>query len=320
MSEAKLMTPLFDGGMYNRTGRRMRAVFIKEVSDGATTYRLWRKNGKPEVSYPRCDTDRYILHVEVNGYLVPLRTTEFQMIDNCGYLPAVNELYGGKEGRATFFNELRERDERNPSASVYEAMKREQEAITRLGSQPERWVASIEKQLTSHVKFYLKSEESGGLTRPDYIGACVLNKLDECVKLSEVHQEYIQKEKEKMAAEEAEKRRQEAEEVNAKAKQEFETAIKIIREGGRLNNDRIDYRVGDTVHNEPMVLFLMRQYKVDVPLRTQGWICSKLANVTIKDGRCDGLQYYKTKGAACSQRFFDCMNELVQKVIQEEVK
>ena len=78
--------------------------------------------------------------------------------------------------------------------------------------------------------------------------------------------------------------------------------------------------MGDVGHNESIVLFLMRRYKVDVPLRTQGWICSKLANVTIKDGRCDGLQYYKAKGVACSQRFFDCMNELVQKVIQEEAE
>lgn len=320
MPEVKLMTPLFDGGMYNRTGRRMRAVFIKEVADGTTTYRLWRKDGKPEIEYPRCDNDRYILHVEVNSYLIPLRMTEFQMIDNCGYLPAVNELYGSKEGRVAFFNELRERDGWNQPTSVSEAMKREEEVVTRLGSQPERWVASISKQLASHVKFYLQSEKNGGLTHPDYAGACVLNKLDECVKLSEAHQEYIQKEKEKIAAEEAEKRRREAEEINAKAKQEIEAAVKIIREGGRLNNDRIDYRVGDVGHNEPIVLLLMRRYKVGVPLRTQGWICSKLANVTIKDGRCDGLRYYKAKGAACSQRFFDCMNELVQKVIQEEAK
>lgn len=69
-----------------------------------------------------------------------------------------------------------------------------------------------------------------------------------------------------------------------------------------------------------LMAILAEEYKVGVPLRTQGWICSKLANVTIKDGRCDGLQYYKAKGAACSQRFFDCMNELVQKVIQEEAK
>ena len=38
------------------------------------------------VEYPRCDNDRYILHVEVNSYLIPLRMTEFQMIDNCGYV------------------------------------------------------------------------------------------------------------------------------------------------------------------------------------------------------------------------------------------
>lgn len=74
------------------------------------------------------------------------------MIDNCGYLPAVNELYGSKEGRVAFFNELRERDGWNQPTSVSEAMKREEEAVTRLGSQPERWVASISKQLASHVK------------------------------------------------------------------------------------------------------------------------------------------------------------------------
>lgn len=273
-------------------------MFIKEVSDGTTAYRLWRKDGKPEIEYPRCDNDRYILHVEVNSYLIPLRMTEFQMIDNCGYLPAVNELYGSKEGRVAFFNELRERDGWNQPTSVSEAMKREEEVVTRLGSQPERWVASISKQLASHVKFYLQSEKNGGLTHPDYVGACVLNKLDECMKLSEAHQEYIQKEKEKIAAEEAEKRHREAEEINAKAKQEIEAAVKIIREGGRLNNDRIDYRVGDVGHNEPIVLLLMRRYKVSVPLRTQGWICSKLANVTIKDGRCDYT--YRRRTAASS--------------------
>lgn len=99
MPEVKLMTPLFDGGMYNRTGRRMRAVFIKEVSDGATTYRLWRKDGKPEIEYPRCDNDRYILHVEVNSYLIPLRMTEFQMIDNCGYTRLRELAEADKDGR-----------------------------------------------------------------------------------------------------------------------------------------------------------------------------------------------------------------------------
>lgn len=316
MSEVKMMTPLFYGNTYNHTGCRMRFVFIKVVSNGATIYRLWRKNGKPDIEYPRCDNDRYILYVEVNGYLVSLKMTEFQMINNCGYMPAVNELYGSEEGRESFFDKLRERDGWKQPTSVDEAMKREEEAITRIGSQPDRWAASISEQLASHIELYLESEKNGGSTRPDYVGACVLNKLDECVKLSKANQEYIQKEKEKIATEEAEKRRREAKEINAKARQEFEEAVKIIREGGCLSNDYIEYCVGDVVHNESIVLFLMRRYKVDVPLRTQGWICNKLISVNIKDGRylCDS--YYGSKGSTGSKRFLNCIEELIQKVIQ----
>ena len=317
MSEAKLMMPLFVDGMYNRDGRRMRAVLVKEVSDGTTSYRLWRKDGKPEVEYPRCDNDRYILHVEVNGYLIPLQMTEFQMIDNCGYLPAVNELYGGKKGRVAYFNELRERDGWNQPTSVSEAMKREEEVITRLGSQPERWVASIRDQLASHVGFYLKSEGNGGLTHPDYVGACVLNKLDECVKLSAVYKEAKRQEAEKQRAEREEKERREREVANEKAKETVDAAVKVLREGGQLGNECIDYYEGDSNHNEPLILHLMRRYHVNVPLRTQGWICSKLMYVTIKDGRCDSLQFLKAKGASCSQKIFECMNELIQKASQE---
>ena len=47
MENSKLMTPLFYDGMFNREGRRMRAVLEKEISDGTQTYRLWRAAGKP---------------------------------------------------------------------------------------------------------------------------------------------------------------------------------------------------------------------------------------------------------------------------------
>ena len=40
MGSSKLMTPLFYGSNFNRDGRRMRAVFVKSVSDGTDTYRL----------------------------------------------------------------------------------------------------------------------------------------------------------------------------------------------------------------------------------------------------------------------------------------
>lgn len=77
MGTAKLMTPLFYDGNYNVEKKRMRAVLEREVSNGAVSYRLWRSDGKPDLEYPRAANDAYILHVEVNDHLVPLRMTDY---------------------------------------------------------------------------------------------------------------------------------------------------------------------------------------------------------------------------------------------------
>ena len=41
------------------------------------------------------------------------------------------------------------------------------------------------------------------------------------------------------------------------------------------------------------------------------WINEKLSSITIKDGRCEQLRYLRSKGGKCSQKFFDCVNELI---------
>ena len=69
MEHSKLMTPLFYDGNFNREGRRMRAVLEKEISDGTQTYRLWRAAGEPDYRYPPAGKERYILFLEVKGYL-----------------------------------------------------------------------------------------------------------------------------------------------------------------------------------------------------------------------------------------------------------
>ena len=84
MEHSKLMTPLFYDGNFNREGRRMRAVLEKEISDGTQTYRLWRAAGNPDQSYPRAGNDRYILYVEINGYLLPLGMTDFYLVNAAG--------------------------------------------------------------------------------------------------------------------------------------------------------------------------------------------------------------------------------------------
>ena len=128
MEHSKLMTPLFYDGNFNREGRRMRAVLEKEISDGTQTYRLWRAAGNPDQSYPRTGNDRYILYVEINGYLAPLGLTEFSLTEICGFEPAAQKLYGGKEKRAAWLNALQESD---GSEAVSAAMAEERSEIER---------------------------------------------------------------------------------------------------------------------------------------------------------------------------------------------
>ena len=99
------------------------------------------------------------------------------------------------------------------------------------------------------------------------------------------------------------------------AEQQVQEAIRIIREGGVLQNDTVEfYRSRHDSSACSIFLYLMRQYQVDVPLRTQGWINERLANATIADGRCSHLQFWGHRRDRASQRFIDCMNELIRAV------
>lgn len=68
MANAKLMTPLFYQGNFNADGKKMRAILVREVSNGTDTYRLWRRDGKPDRKRPSNTDDAYILYVELGGY------------------------------------------------------------------------------------------------------------------------------------------------------------------------------------------------------------------------------------------------------------
>jgi len=108
METSKLITPLFYNGNFNRAGRRMRAILAKEVSDGTQTYRLWRSAGKPDRDYSWApENDKYLLWVEINGYLAPLGMTDFNLTDICGFEPAAQKLYGGREKRGAWIDALK---------------------------------------------------------------------------------------------------------------------------------------------------------------------------------------------------------------------
>ena len=312
MANAKLMTPLFYRDNYNAAGKKMRAVLVREVSNGTDTYRLWRRDGKPDRQYPQGEGDDYILYVELHGYLATLRTTDYYLIDRCGYKAMVAALYGGEDKREVYFDGLRRS---GGDEAVLKALRQEGQKIQEFGRDPACQADYIKAILDGHVSTYLASKESGGETFPDYIGALVLGELPACRELSAIYKDKCrEKDRERKAKADAEDRAY-CRERNQLAEQQVQDALRIIREGGMLQNDTVEfYRSRHDSSACSIVLYLMRKYQVDVPLRTQGWINERLANATIADGRCSHLQFWGTKKDRASQRFVDCMNQLIRAV------
>ena len=78
-----LKKPLFVNGMYNRECKNCRADFVREVSNGAESFKLWTTTEKKE--YPQNEHDKFWLYVEVNNYLVPVKLTEWNFVDHLGF-------------------------------------------------------------------------------------------------------------------------------------------------------------------------------------------------------------------------------------------
>jgi len=315
MEKSKLMTPLFYDGSFNREGHKMRAVFERKISDGTNTYRLWRSTGKPDWDYPSAENDKYNLYVEINGYLVSLGMSDFRLADCCGSLAAVQKLYGGDEERERYFDHLRKSE---GDIGVRAALDAERKEIERCGNDPIYQTDYIQKQLILRVNAYLEAKENGGKTSPDFVGALIVDDLAHCAELSKIYKAKQQEKRMVRLAQIAEKERIYCEERNREFHQTVSDAIQIIRTGGVLRNETVEYyrsRYDSSAYS--IFNYLMRLYQVDVPLRTQGWINERLSSVMIKDGRYTGLQYFQPKGSHGSQKFSDCMNALIQAVMEQ---
>lgn len=308
MSDAKLMMPLFCNGMFNCGGRRIRAVHLYDVSDGEHRYRLWTKAGTPDIDYPRGESDRYLLYVEIHGYLAPLGMTEYFLTEHCGYLPAMRELYGGAEHRRTYFDTLQK-------SAIEEAVAIERTVIYHLGKESPRQADYIHGILNEHLMRYTASKENGGKTFPDYVGALMAGELDQCIQLAKIYLEREQKEDAIRQAQIAEQEHALRQAVNAEKETIVAAALQTIRSGGTLRNEPIRYYKDDgTLVETSLILYLMREYHINVPIRTQGWIKERLATANVQEDFCGSVTYYRARKSQCSQKFFDCMRDLITAV------
>lgn len=292
----------------------MRAILVKEISNGTDTFHLWQSAGQPDLDYPRAENDAYVLHVEINGYLAPLRVTEYQLIDNCGWLPAIEKLYGGKEQRKDYFEEIR-KNSRPDDEAFANAVERETAEIQHFGSDPVRQANYIKAQLQDHVDTYQQAKENGGETFPDFIGALYLDELSTCLTLSTIYKENRQQKQAALRQKQREEEIALVEEKNTELDAKVSEAISILKNGGTLKNERIAvYKLtedGHTCSEYSVFNYLLRRYGIKVPLRTQGWINESLVHALIADGRCTDYRYWKSKRGKGSNTFFSCMRELI---------
>ena len=317
MENAKLMRPLFYCNMFNADGKRMRAVFEREVSNGTDAYRLWHGSGIPDRDYPRAENDKHLLYVELHGYLAPLGMTEYDLVNHCGDPLAIVELYGGEEERRAHFDKLH-KAEQAYTVEIPKALEIESEAIRRLGSAPEHQADYIKKIVDGHISTYLEAKGNGGETFPDFIGAAALDELDLCRELSAKYRMKKQAERAALQAKAEEEHKRKREETNRKANEQIQKAIHVLKHEGVLENEDIRlYREDGGYGSYAIVNHLMRLYGVEVPLRTQGWINEKLISLRIANGRCSDLRSRTRKGGRCSDKIFDCVNALIEKVCAE---
>lgn len=122
---------------------------------------------------------------------------------------------------------------------------------------------------------------------------------------------------------EARQQKQEAEDNafvtarNEGAQKTIDDALEIIRNGGELRNRAVTIYSSRYSHKTTCVInHLMDQYGINVPLRTKGWIKERLTIAHINDGYCKTVTYLRAKGGRCSEKFFECMNALIQAVNQ----
>lgn len=169
-----------------------------------------------------------------------------------------------------------------------------------------------QKAFVREVKKHIKNQTAIGLRFIEYLKYIDPSLVEPCMEIWKESEE----KKARIRQEEQEKKETEEQRFvaarNAEADGAIEEAIKIVKNGGTLNNSYVEfYESRHTSSRCRIVNYLMKENGVNVPIRTQGWINEKLRYVQIEKGSRITVNYWKTRNSRGSKTFFKCMAELI---------
>lgn len=109
---------------------------------------------------------------------------------------------------------------------------------------------------------------------------------------------------------------QRLEKLQAQTQRQLQTAVDVLRNGGTLRNQELTvYRTLYNSSNYMILNYLAREYGVKIPIKTQGWINSSLAEITIENGKMIGG---RMRGKNQSTVIYKYMNQLIEAVRKAE--
>jgi len=293
---SKLMKPLFINGMYNREGKRIRANYLKTITDGKNTYPLWIEDGKPNKDYVSNDKDKYYLYIEVNDWLVMTGYTEYQLEEKAGYEYLNKQWYGDFEGRQKYFedNIYKGRTYEQYNDLVKLQIAKEEEFIKENANNETIQTELLTSDINRSIERYIEARDNNGKFA-DFVGAVFLNELDKCEEIASVlrkEREEAQRVKNIALKEQKEKERIEREQKEEKHLKETES---IFINGGTIKG-------GDTI------VKLADKYNIDIPIRTRGWILNNLSETTITESGSISYRYWRrSKNAKGSQTVYNVL-------------
>lgn len=129
-------------------------------------------------------------------------------------------------------------------------------------------------------------------------------------------EERERKDRERQAELQAEEKRR-LEALQAQTQSQRQAAVDVLKNGGTLRNQ--DITVYRTLHNSSVysiINYLAREYGVNIPIKTQGWINSTLLEITVENGKMTGgrIMYGKNQSTV----IYKYMNQLIEAVRKVE--
>ncbi len=275
-----LVAPLFVDGMYNRSRKRMRARFVKTVSCDGASYDLYISGSQnPDNAYPVSEDDKYYLYTWLNGWLIPLGMTQEYLRKHATMKAVVKQMYGDESKREEVFDSLRaDRPYAETEKLVTEQIKKEKELASELAKDGSLYAKYIKVRLDGRISNYIAYKNGDG-GYPDFIGAAVINDLDNCDRLAEQRRQEKKLEREAYIKQKEDRECQEAAAEAEQAEKRISEVEAAIRKGG------------EKVSGGELLCALADKYNVTIPLKTRGWILHYFVSYEFMDDSSISVRY-----------------------------